>query len=633
MPSFKYSWAFPCLLSRRLSSYLSNENPITRRVGLVKSVTYRIRSDSGSNDLPTLRLPGNACLVDLPGLDGTPLHDIIISEGIVDADAVVFIQRPPRILGRADDYLLSQVRRYISPEGSKQSGERIFLVLNARDENMTDNATLPDGLARAMEELMTSLVPDYPTHPATAKRGGGTPYFLTSAWLADAAQQRLKGQPVKDAQTYESTKQKLGIENRSDREVLETSQIPKLVEELTKFAKERRIEDKINDGENSLRDIAAALYRQYTSESRQQNSLGRSLVEKRNDELNARLRNAQKVIRRFRREQLQSFDDLRHQLMLEAKSICDYADVQVKQNMPEFWRTNYVERAIETTAGETSQLFYESILANAQVRLWGEINSELSKIANCLVTQCLHNLEVSQIAQKISRECYECLEPQKITTDLEQFISDHTEVSLTQMAHRLAMSQMTHPSYDFNVRTEGGKQASHSKLYEILLNVLSRYIPTNLDPIISEVVMQLTQQATIAYQQSTGSSTIASGFDEKPMYEMLYRHLADLAETKEMETEPSDFEHLVAEMRKIYEPFVASGCVDSFLNLYRYELLVIEKYLISQVVESTFDDLRSGKNPISEERIYQDLAKSNPDLKKQETLERKLAFIQRLKDG
>ncbi|WP_279239644.1 hypothetical protein [Scytonema sp. UIC 10036] len=36
-----------------------------------------------------MQLPKNVCLVDLPGLDGSTLHNIIIRNGIKEADAVI----------------------------------------------------------------------------------------------------------------------------------------------------------------------------------------------------------------------------------------------------------------------------------------------------------------------------------------------------------------------------------------------------------------------------------------------------------------------------------------------------------------------------------------------------------------
>jgi len=151
----------------------------------------------------------------------------------------------------------------------------------------------------------------------------------------------------------------------------------------------------------------------------------------------------------------------------------------------------------------------------------------------------------------------------------------------------------------------------------------------DLAPAIEEIVRELTKLLMVAYQQN--ASLPASDEMDKPVYEMLYRCLNELTRRKGKETESSDFEPLVAEMRKIYQPFVVSGCVDSFLNLYRYELLMIEKYLIIQVVEETFEKIRSGTNADLRARIDQSLAENNPDMKQREAVKRKLDSVQALK--
>jgi energy-coupling factor transporter ATP-binding protein EcfA2 len=627
------------------NSSLNAKNSISRRIGLVKSVTYHLKADRGSNGVSPLRLPRNVCLVDLPGLNGTTLHDIIISEGIVDADAVVFILRPNRILDRTEGDLITLAKKHISPKGSEQSGERIFIALNARDQSMKDGAVLSEDVTRAMATFMQSLVPGYATDPRTAKRGGETPYFLTSAWLADAAQKKLKGEPIEEPQNYDLRKQMLGINGNDDREVLKASQVPNLVKALMKFAQERRIEDKINDGEKSLSDIINALYRQYTAEVAQQSTVTESLSKKRNNELNDRLESARKVVRQFRVEQLQGFDSLRQRLEQEAKRICEAADQQVKQNMPGFWKSHYAEGFIENQAEYDHGVLYDPILGDAQVRLWGELNKGLPRIAEYLINQCQDNIARYKMAEKVSRECYECLKAEEIATKLEQFITESSGGNLYQMAQRLAMVQMTYPGYAFNARTKDGKPVVNPRLSEILANisprlaeivarVLTVYLQgqtgINLAPIINEIVMELTKLLMVAYQQDADGLTAFSNKGE-PVYEGLYICLVELGKKETKETKESDFALLVAEMRKVYEPFVVSGCVDSFLNLYRYELLMIEKYLIAQVVEEAFEKLRSGRDSELRERIDQELAESNPDMRRQEALRRKLDLIQAIK--
>ncbi|NJL10779.1 MAG: hypothetical protein HC908_13120 [Calothrix sp. SM1_7_51] len=311
-------------------SLLNDENSTNRLIGLIKTVSYHIQPDSNFDSSASLQLPGNVCLVDLPGLDGSPLHDIIISEGIKDADAVIFILRPPRILGRGDSYLLNRVRQYISFEGNTESGERIFLVLNARDSIMVDNAGRLDNLPKDMDDLMEMLVPSYGSHPLLAKRGGDTPYFLTSAWAAYAAQKRLKGS-MEEIDTYEAIKVKLKVQGKDDREVLEASQIPRLVQELTKFIRERRIEGQINDGKQALDIIIDSLDKKFNKSSYSATGRSANLQEKIDKYLRERQSELKNIVLDFQFIQINCMGELRQRLETEAITICNIVDSELQK--------------------------------------------------------------------------------------------------------------------------------------------------------------------------------------------------------------------------------------------------------------------------------------------------------------
>jgi hypothetical protein len=612
------------------SSINTKESP-RRMIGLIKSVTYHIKPESSMGGLQTLQLPRNVCLVDLPGLDGSPLHDIIISEGIEEADAVVFILRPPRVLGRADKYLLDRVRRYVSVPGITQTGERIFVVLNAKDSIMVDSSRLPESLPRDMNELMDLLIPNYSTDPVLAKRGGEQPYFFTSAWAAYSSQQRLKGVMIEDELTYESTKVKLGVQDQGDRELLEASQVPRLVAELTRFAEERRIEDKISGGENSLNYIIDDLKRGHIQRKNQLNSIGQSVRNRREEQLKRREEAAKDLVYDFQQEQLRHFEDLRQQLVKEAKGVCDRADENLKQKLPEFWKEDFESRRAETTGGKISKVFYETILSKAQLRLWDELNKGLPNVASYLSKLCLDSVNASQIAQKIASACYDCRSNQEIQADLKRFLAENTEVRLANMSERLATTQMTKPEHDFNAKTADGEKPTLVQLRSILSKVFSKYLTTNVDPLIAEVMTQLVNNLAITYiNHSADNQVIALGANGKHVYKQLYDALAALDREKarkRLDLTSSDFEPLVGEIRRIYEPFVLTGCVDSLLNLYRYELIQIRNYLLYGVIEEAFLDLRDASDPGLKEKIRESFSEDDSDLSELERVEDKLKVI------
>ncbi len=549
------------------NSEVNSENNTQRRIGLVKSVTYHIKPYQNSNGLPTLQLPGNVCLVDLPGLDGTPLHDIIISEGIKDADAVVFILHPPRILGRSDVDLLNRVRKYISLEGSTQSGDRIFLVLNARDIVMVDDITTLDTLPKDMQDLMDLLVPNYARY--FSDRGGKYPYFLTSAWAAYSAQEKIKGAAIQHKR-YESVKEILGVKDKSDREVLEASQIPKLVEELTKFAREHRIEGQIRDGKLALDSIIDTLINKFQKSSQNLNRRGTSyLAEKKEDILKQRQKDQEKLVKQIRQIQEERFENLRSELQKIAQSICDQTDRAIKEKMPELWKKSFLDLEDRLTHTNIAKPIYEYILTEAQIDLWYELNHQVPSMANHLIRVYTDTVETSQIAEKISSGCYGYVEVSQLKSTIKEKIDANMRRTLPEIASRIAMTRMTDPACYFTAKSAAGKPEK-KQLFDSL--------------------------ATIPRQPEVNSDS---------------------------------FSPFIAEIRKLYESFVDQYCLLGVLNLYRYEMIVIEDLLLGYI-KDVFSKLRYSNDAVLEAKINESLS-DDPNWKLLELIQRKLATLEPIK--
>ncbi|MDJ1180444.1 dynamin family protein [Roseofilum sp. BLCC_M91] len=550
------------------NSQLNSENNPQRRIGLVKSVTYHIKPHSNLNGLATLHLPGNVCLVDLPGLDGTPLHDIIISEGIKDADAVVFILRPPRILGRGDAYLLNRVRKYISLEGSSESGDRIFLVLNARDSIMVDDRRTPDNLPRDMQDLMDLLVPNYARY--FSDRGGEYPYFLTSAWAAYAAQKQLNGEPIKDIQTYESVKLKLGVQGRGDREVLEASQVPKLAEELTKFAREHRIEGQIRDGKSAVDSIIEWLIDSFKKDSQIRDRRGTSyLTEKREEIIKKRQKEQERLVKQIRESQESRLENLRSQLAKIAQSICDRCDRAIQEKMPELWKTSFLDVEDRLGRQNIAKLGYECILTETQINLWYELTHEVPDMAKKLVRAYTDQIATSQIAEKIARGCYNYVDVSLLHSTIQEKIDENMHRNLPEIARRIAITQMTDPALYF----------------------------TAMD---------------------------ANGHPEK---KQLFDRLAQIPRQPEVSSQ--NFTAFITEIRKIYEKFVSPYCIVGLLNVYRYEMIVIEDSLLDYI-KQMFHKIRYSNDPILNAAINESLS-DDPNWKRLELIQQKLAILETIK--
>lgn len=551
------------------NSSLNGENSPERRIGLVKSVVYHVKQAGSAVGMPTLQLPKNVRLVDLPGLDGSPLHDIIIREGVEEADAVIFILRPPRILGRGDAYLLNRVRRYVGFEGNVQSGERIFLVLNAKDSITSDR--IPDNVQRDMQDLMEELAKGYARDPYLANRGGDKPYFLTSALAALFAQKALKGEYIEDPDTYEATKVNLGVKNGSDREVLEASQVPHLVAELTKFARDRRIEGQISDGRLALDSIVNPLYREYEEELRsQRGNKGKYYLEQKViKQLEERQKNLEKQIIKLRTEELGRLDKRQQQLEIQARSICDEADKKLQEKMPQLWKDNYTDGINRLVGKYIGNVLHEPVLTEAQICLWKQLNKQIPNLADQLVNAYREGLKAYKMVHKIAQECYGAVKVEQLEAEIEEWVTDMGN-AMSGVSARLAMTRMTDPE---------------------------RYL-------------------------------VAVSDEQKPEKKQILDMLSKIPAQPDVEA--NRFSTLMVEIRKQYEPFVKVYCVKGLLNLYRYEMLEIEDKLLSRIRDE-FHRIKNDDDPILRAKVRESL--SDGDLERIERLERKLAALSSFKAG
>jgi Predicted GTPases len=550
------------------NSDINSPGSLNRRIGLVKSVTYHIVPSQNFDGIATLQLPKNVCLVDLPGLDGTPLHDIIISEGIKEADAVIFIQSPNGILTRGDGYLLDRSRKYISFEGNERAGERIFLVLNAKDSIMTDSPEKQNILRKQMGELMELLVSNYAINFST--RGGDRPYFETSSWIAYYVQKKLKGETIEDTNTYEAATLKLGVRGKSDREVLEASQIPKLVEELTKFAREHRIEGQIRDGKSALDSIIETLIDNFQKISQNINRRGTSyLAEKVEDILKQRQKEQEKLVKQIREIQEQRLENLRSELQKIAESICVQTDCAIKEKMPELWKKSFLDLEDRLTHSNIAKPIYEYILTEAQIDLWYELTHQVPSMANYLIRVYTDTVETSLIAEKISSGCYGYVEVSLLKSTIKEKIDANMRCTLPAIASRIAMTEMTDPACYFTAKSADGK----------------------------------------------------------PEKKQLFDSLAKIPRQPEVNSD--SFSPFITEIRKLYESFVDQYCLLGLLNLYRYEMIVIEDLLLGYI-KDIFSKMRYSDEPILKAKINESLS-NDPNWKRLELLQRKLATLETIK--
>ncbi len=503
-----------------------------RCIGLVRSVAYHIQPMQ-HDDLKTLDLPHNVCLVDLPGLDGSPLHDIIISEGIKEADAVIFILRPPRILNRGDAYLLNRVRKYISLDGAVDSAERIFLILNAVDDITRDEVSTLNNLPRDMRELMDLIAPGYATRFAT--RGGEQPYFMTSAWTAFNAQNALQGRSLEDQRTYQSKAVKYNLDAHDHNTMLAASQVPRLAEALNEFARSYRIEGQLREGRQALDRITTGLKEAYTSELKLlTNGQGISYIKSEDGRLiKERQENLADVIVDFRLRQLDNLENLRNELRNEAIRLCDRIDTRLREDLPRLWKRFFVADRYRPRARRYGKTRFEVFLGEVELLLWRQLAIRVQSLAALITSSYQAAFEASHIPHTLVIYGYDHPLASAAATGLENITAD-MKASLSKLSERLALIYMLEPKVGFippEQLNDGG---------------------------------QLAQNALI-------------------------QALDDLPRQRELELEA--FDAFIIAVRAHYQPAVVDYSVNALLNIFQYEMIYIEDTLMSRV-EELFNELR-----------------------------------------
>ena len=542
-----------------------------RCIGLARSVAYHIRPAKNQADLKTLQLPHNVCLVDLPGLDGSPLHDIIISEGIKEADAVIFILRPPRILNRGDAYLLNRVRKYISLDGAVDSAERIFLVLNAVDEITRDDVRAIENLPRDMRELMNLLAPGYANR--FARRGGEQPYFMLSAWAALKAQSALQGGDIKDPNTYHAKAVKLGRDATDHTAILQASQLPTLTESLTEFARSFRIEGQLREGRQALDRIIKSLEDDYRSEMKLlTGGQGMAFVKSEDSRLlNERRETLTDIIVDFRLRQLENLDTLRAELRQEATRLCDHIDQRLREELPRLWKRFFVADRYRPRARKYGKTMYEVFLGEVELMLWRQLAIRVQGLGDQIALNYTDAFEASHTPRTIVSMGYDHPFASTAASGLDNIAAD-MKASLNKISERVALIYMLEPKAGF-----------------------------------------------ISQEQLNDNSLLGQNDLIKALNSVPRRRTVS----------PEDFDEFLSAIRTHYQPAVADYAVNALLNIYQYEMLYVEDTLLTRVAE-LFSDLREAllHDPLLREKVRQDAPDEDRD--RVEQLDAKLEALSRL---
>jgi len=542
-------------------SELNSRHSPERVISLIQAVTYKIKTNYQS-----FHLPKNVCLVDLPGLDGSPLHNIIIRDGIKDADAVISLHKPQRVDTSDDLVLLNNIKRYISIEESRSSYEGIFFVLNARDSITADK--IPPELNTAMCELINNFLPNY-TSFFENRDQEGNPYFLISAFAALEAQKSLRGEALRDPIAYRQSKVGLRLsETADDKKVLEASRLPYLVTKLMQFAREGRVERQITDGQTALNTIIQSLLNTYEREKEQLNrKLGPfSLEEKEEQILREKEENLKDIVITFRCNQ--SLERYKIQLTETAKIICNGIDQALKNKLPELWEGS-IQRERSVITGEWEvQFFPQKLLEGVQKQLWHELTDRMMQLSEQLARYYYDHFRNQRIATQLAQGCYETIDSRQIEEKVQVWIKEKMEFKLAEFASRIAIGLL-----------------ANSQKFDWMNKNISPSEPRTF----LEILREIPRQSNL---------------------------------------NPERFDSLVSAIRQQYEPYIVNFSTEFLLNLYWYEMIVIEEELL-KFIHSHFYKLRSSSDVIIKGKI-RDSFSQNPEWQKLEIIERKLMTLRNI---
>ena len=562
-----------------------NQDENTRIVGLVHSVAYYIHGDVHQESVPELQLPRNTCLVDLPGISGAPLHDIIITEGIQDADAVVFIVNPKRV-GQSDEKaLVGRIREAISLNGELDAAEQIFLVLNAIDESAVD----PDRMDRApMMELARELYVDAGKMP---NRDGDVPYFELSALAASLARAQLEGGTIDDPRKYAAIVQTLapdavleraGTDTEIDhRAVLAGSGISKLVTALNDFAG-TRVEKQVQTANEAITKIVNRLISQYQMQVASKSSKISGDFESHDEEkLVQRRRELEDLLLTFRNTQLRNKTALTSELRNQANTLCDGVDAAVREQLPHLWKKNITKDTDVIRAVSSYTVQARQLVSEVEVLVWSELTLRLKYLATPLVDHYETVFAADAIQKQLTDGSYgHPLAMEAFGDTAIAALSSEMRRGLEEFSERLIVAFIPEPAFRFISPGQDARLKTKSARGNLGgLPGIQKPLPV-----------------------INGPQNGRKGLD-------LMAIVAQIPPTPYVE--PSVFEPFVQAIRERYESVVLVDSVNALVNVYEYEMLKAERSLHTNI-EKLFRQFRDTR--LSDPALFERMLRDTTDL-------------------
>jgi hypothetical protein len=370
----------------------------------------------GKTELMTL--PPNCCLVDLPGTGGKPMHEIVIREGVRDADAVVFITRPRQ--GReSDEKILDEVRQYVTMDALAAS-DRVFLVINQLDTVPDDHPLTNPHFQPFLETLIQMTLP---RNSRRLPGSSGQPlYFALSAQLALFAQQAQLEGKLDNPKSYRAlaawSKEIMGwttaslpddMKKADHAAMFEASKVPDLVRQLNEFARATLIENQIRDASQALNRIYQNLL------SLHQDKLddltgehGSAYGAEQRERFYRQLQDhADEALRQFTLARLQEREQLAEKLETELSAIADQIDSWLIEQMPEIWREHYDSVNYYRLAEVLPMPKIAEVIGRIELMVLNKLGTSIPHLAEILAGAYVYGLEHEALATELRNLYYQ----------------------------------------------------------------------------------------------------------------------------------------------------------------------------------------------------------------------------------
>ena len=371
----------------KLNALIDERNEEDKRVNLIKYVSYLISPET--DDASSLKFPKNTSLIDMPGAAASAIHDITIRRDIRKADAVIYVLRAEsRIIQESDESLTKELAGNIGID----SPDQIFLVVNKWDTAKTDEdkEEIRDLVSRKSPELFYTELP----------LRDDSLFFPVSALYADLANKKLSGKSLNEDETkkYERYKEDLDKPDATDDQVLQETQIPKLIESLNEFAADN-LKNRVGETQRKLDSIKSQLQNGLSSRNfRSIPQITKDLEEKKQSStknyIDSREKIMENIIRKLLNNQVNARDQLRTSLEKTAglgkgdnnEGIKTSVYEGLTRRCPALWAAHTFEQHDPLTNKPARDADHENLARSLQLATCQVLSESLEPLADVLVT-------------------------------------------------------------------------------------------------------------------------------------------------------------------------------------------------------------------------------------------------------